>query len=64
MHAPGKTILQPAGIPWLSFLAWCAVIGVVMWLGGVVAPSVPTGGTFLIGALLGNGAFAALLGRR
>ncbi len=44
-------------------MAWIAVVACTMVVGTQVLHSQNLGSTFTIGGLLGNGAFAAMLGR-
>ena len=63
MKPSDKVILAPNGIPWASVMAWIAVVACTMVVGTQVLHSQNLGSTFTIGGLLGNGAFAAMLGR-
>lgn len=63
MHSSGKVILSPNGFPWGALAAWAVVVAATMAAAAQVFPSQSLGATFTIGGLLGNAAFAGVLGR-
>lgn len=57
-------ILAPNGFPWGALLAWMVAVAATMAVAGKLLPTLTLGATFTIGGLLGNAAFAAVVGRR
>ncbi|MEW5728729.1 MAG: hypothetical protein AB1918_12965 [Pseudomonadota bacterium] len=63
MKTSSTVILAPNGFPWGALLAWTVVVAATMILAGKLLPSLSPGATFTIGGLLGNAAFATVVGR-
>lgn len=64
MQPSGKIIFVAKGFPWCALLAWGAMVAIIMVVGLNVLHVKSAGGIFLVAALFGNAAFAAMLGRR